>query len=207
MLDEAELLAAWRAGDRDKGKQLFERHFDALYRFFGTKVDASEVADLVQKTFLACVEASESFDRRSSVRTYFLAIARHQLFHHYRSRRRRPSIDFHVSSIEDLAPSPSSVAARNEGRALVREALRRVPLELQIALELRYVEELTGPELALALDVPEGTVRSRLRRGLEALRAELDRLAAPGGGLAPTPAAEVPRAELERWIRDTPPAE
>lgn len=70
------------------GEQLFERHFDAVYRFFSSKADASEISDLVQQTFLACVEAVESFEGHSSVRTYIFAIARHQLFRHYRKRTR-----------------------------------------------------------------------------------------------------------------------
>lgn len=175
--DDADLLGAWRAGDRGSGEKLFERYFDGIYRFFRGKVDASEVADLVQKTYLACVEGSASFAGQSSVRTYFFAIARHQLFHHYRSLRRAPQLDFGVSSLTDLAPSPSSAIAHDEERRLLYEALARLPLDLQIAVELRFVEELRGPELARVLDVPEGTVRSRLRRALDTLRAEIERLA------------------------------
>jgi RNA polymerase sigma-70 factor (ECF subfamily) len=201
MLDDAALLTAWRAGDGAKGERLFERHFDALYRFFSNKVDAHEVADLVQKTFLACLEASGTFEGRSSVRTYFFAVARHQLYHHYRTRRRQPELDFAVSSIEDLAPSPSSALVRAEQKHLLAEALRRIPLELQVALELRFIEELRGPELAHVLEIPEGTVRSRLRRGLLALRAEFTRLSA-------SPADRQEALELlEPWLREVAPEE
>jgi RNA polymerase sigma factor (sigma-70 family) len=196
MLDEAELLAAWRAGDKAKGERLFELHFDALYRFFSNKADAADVADLVQSTFLACLEAVQSFEHKCSVRTYFFAVARHQLFHHYRARRRQPELDFAVSSIADLGPSPSSIVRRGEQNRLLAEALERLPLDLQIALELRFVEDLSGPELAQVLEVPEGTVRSRLRRGLEALRVELAKAAdAP---------ADRDRAlsKLEPWERE-----
>lgn len=192
---EAELLAAWQAGDRLRGEQLFERHFDAVYRFFRSKVDAGDVSDLVQKTFLACVEAADAFEQRSSVRTYFFAIARHQLYRHYRSRRRDPSLDFSVSSLLDVAPSPSSIVRGMEQRRLLAEALERIPLDLQIALELRFVEELRGPELARALDIPEGTVRSRLRRGIDALRLELSRITASTAERARA------TAELEPWAR------
>jgi RNA polymerase sigma factor (sigma-70 family) len=196
MLNDAELLAAWRAGDRAKGERLFELHFDAVYRFFSNKVDAGDVSDLVQKTFLACLEAAPSFEHRCSVRTYFFAVARHQLFHHYRARRRRPELDFGVSSIADLAPSPSSIVRRDEQSRLLGEALRRLPLDLQIALELRFLEDLTGPELARVLEVPEGTVRSRLRRGLDALRVELAR------ATDPPVARDRALSELEPWERE-----
>ena len=56
------------------------------------------------------------------------------------------------------------------------EAMRRVPLDLQIALELHYWEDMTTAELAEVLEIPQGTVKSRLRRGREALQAELARL-------------------------------
>lgn len=173
------LLAGWRAGDRQMGQRLFERHFDAMYRFFATKVDSSEVSDLVQQTFLSCVEAMDSFAGHSSVRTYLFAIARHQLFRHYRARRRQPEFSPGVSSVADLAPSPSSLLALGEEARLLAEAMRRIPLDLQIAVELRFLENLSGPEIARVLDVPEGTVRSRLRRGIEALRARVDELPAP----------------------------
>lgn len=176
MEDDRSLLAAWYAGDRDKGELLFERHFDAVYRFFATKVDATEVADLVQRTFLACVEAAGAFRGESSVRAFFFGVARHQLYHHYRAGRRAPDLDFGVSSVADLAPSPSSVMAHGQQERLVAEALRRIPLDLQVVLELRFAEGLRGPELAYALDIPEGTARSRIRRGLDAVRGRLEQL-------------------------------
>lgn len=161
------------------GERLFERHFEAIYRFFGNKVEPADVGDLVQQTFLACVESVESFQGKSSLRTFLFAIARHRLYHHYRARQRAPTVDFGVSSVIDLAPSPSSMVARAEQQRMLTEGLRRIPLELQIALELRYVEGLRGPELARVLEVPEGTVRSRLRRAIDALRAQMDGLPAP----------------------------
>ncbi len=173
--EETRLLAAWRAGDRGSGEALFERYFDGLYGFFRDKVEPNEVADLVQKTCLAWVEASASFSANASVRTYFFAIARHQLFHHYRTKRRTPYLDFDASSVTDLAPTPSSAAARGEQRRLLRDALARIPVELQIALEFRFFHDLRGPELAQVLEIPEGTVRSRLRRAIDRLRIELER--------------------------------
>ena len=81
-------------------------------------------------------------------------------------------------------------------------ALQSLPVDLQIALELRFWQELSGPDLALVLEIPEGTVRSRLRRALEALReALIAQEAAPrllGGmvGVGPGGASD---ADLEAW--------
>jgi RNA polymerase sigma-70 factor (ECF subfamily) len=170
--DDAALLEAWRAGDRQAGEALFERHFDAMYRFFERK-GIAEVGDLVQRTFLGCVEARDRFRGGSSFRTFLFAIARHELFGYFRGQRARQAVDFGVSSLADLAPGPSTQARTRSEHEVLLAALRVIPLELQLALELRFWEGLSGPELAVALDVPEGTVRSRLRRALDALREAL----------------------------------
>lgn len=186
--DEA-LLGAWQAGERGAGETLFGRYFDRLYAFFAGKVDASDVADLVQKVFVGCVEGAERFRGDASVRAYFYGVARNVLYRHYRTRRRTPDLDFGVSSLFDLGPTPSSMVRRAARSARLSAALERLPLDLQLLVELRFEEELSGPELARALDLPEGTVRSRLRRTLARLR---DAMA---------DASEVEREELQRWTR------
>lgn len=169
--DDLELFNRWREGDARAGNELFERHFDAIYRFFVHKADADAV-DLVQRTFLACVEGRDRFRATASFRTYLFAIARHELLAHWRKRRK--DTDPATSSIRDLAASASTLlVARAEQRALL-EALRSIPIDLQIALELHYWERLGTAEIADVLDIPEGTAKSRLRRAREAL---IERLA------------------------------
>ncbi len=167
--DDATLHAAWRAGDRAAGEVLFHRHFDEIFRFFRGKV-RHDVNDLVQRTFLGCVESRDTFRGASSFRVYLFAIARHELCNYFRAKRKHELLDFGVSSLADLAPSPSSQARRVSEKQRVAQALRSLALDLQIALELHYWEGLRGPDLACVLGIPEGTVRSRLRRGLSALR-------------------------------------
>ena len=170
--DDQALLAAWRDGDRQAGEALFERYFDSIYRFFERK-GIGDVSDLVQRTFLGCVEARDRFAGASSFRTFLFAIARHELFGYFRGRSNRAVLDFGVSSLADLQPGVSTQARSRSEREVLLAALHLIPLELQVALELRFWEGLSGPDLAAALDVPEGTVRSRLRRALDALRAAL----------------------------------
>src|SRR5690606_12989864 len=89
---------------------------------------------------------------------------------------------------------PSHLDARHEQRLLLA-ALRHIPLDLQIALELHYWEGMAGPELAEVLGVPEGTVRSRLRRAKELLTERL-------GELADSPALlESTLSDLDGWAR------
>ncbi|MCU0659120.1 MAG: sigma-70 family RNA polymerase sigma factor [Polyangiaceae bacterium] len=178
MSDDATLWSAWCAGDKRAGEALFERHFDTVYRFFENKING-DVSDLVQRTFLGCIEARERFRGASSFRTFLFAIARNELYVHYRSKKKGEALDFSVSSIAELGPSPSTLARQRSEREILLAALQQLPVELQLALELHYWESIPGSELAVILEVPEGTVRSRLRRALEQLR---ERLAAESGG-------------------------
>lgn len=175
---DAELLAAWAAGDARAGNQLFERYFDLLFRFFRTKVDDA-AEDLVQQTFLGLVRtgAPSSFD--SSFRAYVYTAARNVLYRHLTTRAAKLGpVDFGVDSVAALSPSPSTWAAEREDLHLLHEGLRRLPVELQVTLELYHLEGLEGDEVAQVMDVPVGTVRSRLRRGLRRLKQEIRELAA-----------------------------
>ncbi len=176
MEDDFELLDAWQKGDTASGSALFERHFDSVFRFFDRKVQG-DASDLVQRTFLACVEAGDHFRRHSSFRTFMFAIARNQLYRHWRDRRGSKSLDFGATSLADLGPTPSHQALARQQHRLLLDALRAIPLEQQLIVELHYWEELSGPQLAEVLEIPEGTVRSRLRLARTALEKQLARLA------------------------------
>lgn len=175
MQADHELLQAWRQGDEAAGGALLSRHFASLYRFFRNKVGHS-ADDLIQVTMLAVVKSRDGFRGDCSFRAYLFVVARHELYRHLR-RNARDKRDFDpgVSSIQDLRPSPSAIAGAKVEQSLLRDALRCIPVQLQVALELHYWEELTMVELAAALQAPLGTVKSRLRRGRQALEIELKR--------------------------------
>lgn len=171
---DEELLAAWRAGDRGAGELLFERYYEPVARFFLNKTDAG--AELIQQTFLACVEGAASFRGESSFRSYLFAIAYRQLCRHYRDRR-GDRIDLTEVSVAAMDPSPSQVMIEGEELRLLLAGLRRIPVDCQVALELLYWEQLTTVEMAAVLEIPEGTVKSRLRRGRALLREAIEALA------------------------------
>lgn len=180
MLSDFELLDAWRGGDADAGRLLFERHFEAVYRFFFNKV-GDETDDLLQQTFLACVEGRDSFQKRSSFRAYVLGIAKNKLFKFVRSKaRNRIDGPPTTGALIERGSIASALAREDEQRLLLR-ALRELPIDLQIALELAYWEELTDRELAAVLELPMGTVKSRLRKARRLLDDALAELAnSPG---------------------------
>lgn len=182
MVDE-QLLQAWADGDQRAGAALLRRHFEALHRFFRTKTpDAHQ--DLIQTTMLECVRSRELFRGDAPFRAFLFGVARNCLLHHFRSQARdRLDFDASRSSVLDLDPRPSTVAARNEQHARLLEAMRRIPLELQMVLELHYWEEMGTRELSRVLDIPQGTVKTRLRRARKVLRDVLETLPA-GAALA-----------------------
>lgn len=173
---DLELLTAWRDGSTTAGEALFERHFDPVMRFFRNKVDEGP-EDLVQRTFLACVEGKERFEGRSSFRTYLFAVAHNVLRDHFRKKRRGAAIDFTAQSVWDLAPAPSTVMARDRAQRVLLDALRRIPIESQVALELHYWEGLTAAELGDVMGVPHGTAKTRIRRARQLLTAAIETLA------------------------------
>lgn len=176
MMQDAELLQAWSHGDRAAGEELFERHYPTVERFFRNKV--AEPDDLIQRTFLACMEAATRFRGDSKFRTFLLGIAINVLRTHYRrcqQQRGLGSLD--TSSMADLGPSPSRILAGHEEERLLLAALRRLPVELQLVLELRYWDDLKHEELAQLLELPRSTVNTRLRRARELLEHHLSELA------------------------------
>lgn len=158
--EDRALLLAWGSGDKEAGDTVMRRFFPVLWRYFRNKVD-HEVDDLIQTTLASCVRHRDKLAEASSVRAYLFSMARHELYGHLRSR---PNFDPLTHSVAGAQTSPSSRAADRDARARLREALRALPCVLQETVELHLDEELRGPELAEALGVPEGTVRSRLRR-------------------------------------------
>lgn len=187
-----ELLTRWRDGDHGAGDALLARHVHTLYRFFANKApDALD--DLAQRTLLACVEARDRIDAGRSFRAYLLGIARHQLFGHYRQLRRGQDPAAH--SVAELAGSPSRELAAEQERRLLLAGLRRLPLDTQIVLEMYYWEGMGTPEIAAAMDEPEGTIKSRISRGKVMLRDAIAKLDASPAAL------ETTATHLEHWAR------
>ena len=196
MRDDFELLRDWREGEVEAGRELFGRHFGGVYRFFRNKVhDAAE--DLTQQTFMAIVKGKDQFRGDASFRTYLFTVARKRLYSYLRDvGRRGEPVEFHSASVADLGLSPSRLVVAREEQHLLLRALRQLPIDMQLALELFYWEDLTVVEMATVLDVPVGTVKSRLQRA----RVRLDGLI---GQLSESDALHRSTIDnFERWVRD-----
>lgn len=194
--DEA-LFQAWCDGEGAAGEALFDRHFAALHRFFHNKLGStSDADDLVQRTFLGCVEARDRFRGDASFRSYLFGIAHKTLLMHFRGRsRKQDPIDFGTVSVVDLGASPSVRVGQREEERLLLAALRRLPLESQVVIELHYWESMSSAEIGDVLELPAGTVRSRLRRARALLETAIQEL-----GETPAVALSTTR-DLEGWAQ------
>lgn len=137
---EFELLTQWCEGSDRAGDLLLRRCFPLLYRFFINKVgDATD--DLVQQTLIACVRHRDKMLDSGAFRMYLLKIARSRLYDHLRALRRREGHvddDFEQVSVAAAGTSNTSRYGRAQAAVQVRDALRRLPVDLQLVVELHY---------------------------------------------------------------------
>lgn len=191
-----ELVQAWQAGDGEAGDALVRRHFWGVFRFFRNKVDDA-AEELAQRTFLACVEARDRVRAELSFRAYLFGIARNQLMLYLRRHHRAVHLfEPSEASVADVRGSRADLrlVQHQQQRALLL-ALRQIPVDFQITVELHYWEELSVAEIAAVLDVPPGTVKSRLARARDKLREQLERMELPEATLEST------LSNLDGWAR------
>ncbi len=196
--DDLALLVAWRAGDRARGNELFQRHIRHVSRFFRTKVpEAAE--DLTQNTFLALVELDPARLGVVPFRAYLFGIARNQLLMHLRTKLRAAArFDPLIGSVRDAGAGPARLVARQEQHVVLAQGLQRLPVDYQVALELHYFEGMPLAEIAEVLGRPLGTIKSLLSRAREMLREHLEELASSEELLTSIV------GELERWMGGLP---
>jgi RNA polymerase sigma-70 factor (ECF subfamily) len=140
-----------------------------------------EVDDLVQETWLRVLERGSSYDGRSRFEPWLFTIARNLAIDHMR-KRRTSSLDSNDDTKQDAValspvsntPSPFALAARTEDAQRLAHSLQTLEPIYREALVLRFLEDLSLQEMATIVGAPVTTVASRIYRGLETLRAQLD---------------------------------
>lgn len=182
MVSDEQLYAAWAGGDRRAGGLLIDRYLTSVHRFFAAKLsDTSATDDLVAKTFEVCAAQLGSFRGDGTVRAYIFAIAHNHLRNHLRSKQRvGERFEPLEISVADLDPTASSLLVGDEQRRLLLRALRLIPIDMQVAIELSYFEDMSRAEIAEVLGIPPGTVAGRLRRARELLERKIEEVAARG---------------------------
>ncbi|MCG8418561.1 MAG: sigma-70 family RNA polymerase sigma factor [Proteobacteria bacterium] len=188
-VSDSDLLDQWRAGDLDAGNRLCLGYFKEIRRFFAGKV-AQDVDELVQATFLSCIQSRDKFRGACSFRTFLFMIARRQLYKYFRNNQRHKALDFSVTSLAALDTGPVTYTARNEEHEQLMHALCKLPLEQQLLIELYYWEEMKIADLAEIFGVAQPTVHTRLFRARKALREQIAADAAKSGEITMPPSQQ-----------------
>ena len=179
-VDERELISRSCAGDLDAFDHLVRVHQDRIYnvayRLTGNHEDASDAA---QDAFVRAFQALPRFRRDAAFSTWLYRIATNAALDLV---RRRPAVPPMELSVDQPGPSdPEAEVHRREVHRRVHAAVGHLPAEYRAVVVLRGLQGLAYEEIARVLQIPIGTVRSRLSRGRETLRALLTDLVVTEG--------------------------
>ncbi|MCS6900542.1 MAG: sigma-70 family RNA polymerase sigma factor [Myxococcales bacterium] len=186
-------LPRWRAPERrtspaERLRSLVEVHFDFIGRSLRRLgVQEADVDDACQQVFLV---ASRRLDeiQDGKEKSFLFGVALRVASDARRARRRRAAIlDEHSEETDspNESLSPESLLHQRRARALLDEILETMPLELRTVFVLFELEEMTASEIAQTIDIPPGTVASRLRRAREIFHEQSRRLRAAQERLTP----------------------
>jgi RNA polymerase sigma factor (sigma-70 family) len=170
--DDRALLAAVATGDGAALTELYRRHSRALFGYLIRVCgDRSVAEEVLQDTLVALWQGADGFAERSSVRVWIFGIARRQAIQ--RLRRRPAPIPTELPERPDPALGPDEIAVLATGGTAVAAAVSALPVHHREVVALVMVAGLPLAEAARILDVPVGTVKSRIARGRAALAVAL----------------------------------
>jgi RNA polymerase sigma-70 factor (ECF subfamily) len=180
-LEDHELAALARAGDTEKYELLVRRYYDLAFRTaYVITGSAADAEDAVQEALLKAYRALSRFRTHEPFRPWFLTIVANQARNRRRSSARRAA---HIQTLSpdlqlrDPARSPEEAAEAAEERAALLRGLNSLPDQDRQVITCRYLLELSTEETGAVLRLPLGTVKSRLSRGVERLRATMQEAA------------------------------
>lgn len=170
--DDRDLIAGAQLGDRQAFGELVCRHqagvVNFIYRMYG---DERLAEDIAQEAFVRVWQHLNNYNPQYAFRSWLYRIAANAALDVL--RRERPAVEFDDLPVADKAPGPEQVAVKDERATQVRRAVARLSEPLRLVLVLREYEELSYQEIAAALNIPVGTVMSRLNAARSELRREL----------------------------------
>ena len=176
--DDGVLVRAARDGDRSAFGELYERYSRMVHGVLLAKVPLAAVDDLVQDVFIRALRRVSTLRETASFGAWLAAIARN-LANDYH-RRSAPEEQLGEDSADHEIVSAEPPIDKNSAIAVL-DAVRSLPDAYRETLILRFVEGMTGPEIAARTGLTHGSVRVNLHRGMQMLRAQLD----PRSGAGP----------------------
>lgn len=160
-------------GDPSEFTRIFERHFRSIHRYLQRATSEFEADDLSAEVFVAAFKSRARYDHRhQDARPWLFGIAANMVRHQRRSDWRRRRLFERVSSVAgtDASADPADVIERWAETVHLSEALTKLDPRFREVLLLDAGPELNDEEIARALSIPVGTVKSRLARGRHRLR-------------------------------------
>ena len=170
---DAALIARIRSGEQDAMAELYDRYSSLVYSVaLRVLTDTGAAEDVLQEVFMQLWRHPASFDaRRGSLGPWLAVIARHRAIDALRKRRPQTELEDVVIAIEsDL----EGAAERARAAETVRASLRAMPAKQRAALEMAFFQGMTHTEIAAETGEPLGTIKTRIRTALEALRRALN---------------------------------
>lgn len=181
MLTERFLIQQCLSGNRDAFRRLIEPHQDFVFRVaisvLGSREEAEEAA---QDAFVRAYRGLGSFSKKVPFQAWMYRIAVRTALNVRRRRRRRlferltPPAWF-GGLASTMTEAPNARLVRQDVKVRLRAIINRLPEKLHEVVVLSYLQELAGSEIAIILNIPEGTVKSRLHRAREKLQKEIER--------------------------------
>lgn len=161
-------MADTRAKPSPQVVETVQASYPVLRRFFAKKVGPAEVQDLTHATIVTFLE--KDLARVEHPRRFLFGIARHKLLQHFDKQRGGVSFDSQLISARQLS---TTLGTRLDRSTRIIEGLRELPLDWQMAVELRYGEGLELSEVAEAMEKSLAQIKRYLRSGLDQLRTQL----------------------------------
>jgi len=186
-VSDEDLMQQLAAGRQEALGPLYSRYASRIFSLAAQSLDRATAEEITQEVFLAVWRKAGTFaPDRGTFQGWLFQIAHYRILNELRRRSRRPQLEedpdgLRLEQSPDPMPGPDEVVASEAQRLEVREALEALPHAQRQAVELAFLEGLTHEQVSTTLRVPLGTTKTRIRSGLQKLRA----------GLAPAVAALV----------------
>jgi RNA polymerase sigma-70 factor (ECF subfamily) len=186
VLSDEELMSELAAGRQDALGPLHGRYAPLIFSLAAQSIDRATAEEIVQDVFVQVWRKAGTYDpARGTFRSWVLRITHLRVLNELRRRGRRVRVEpdpegKHLGGVPEPGPGPVEEAWRAHRRVILREAVEALPAPQRQALSLAFLEDLTHEQVAEFLKLPLGTAKTRIRAGVQRLRAYLAPLVAAG---------------------------
>jgi RNA polymerase sigma-70 factor, ECF subfamily len=163
LVSDDQLIMRVASADTVALEALFTRHQTRIFRFIARIVrDETAAEELTNEVFVDVWRHASGYAARSSVTTWLLSIAHNRAVSALRKRREEPSDDKRAATLRDDADDPEVVVQKADKSRLLRQCIDALPAEYREIVDLVYYHELSVSEAAAVVNIPEGTVKTRM---------------------------------------------